>query len=251
MPLKLGKRPARAGAVKLKLKDYVDLSRLPTPPEEFGHEALVTSEWGMLGNDEVGCCVFSGGDHETILWNAEAGRPIRFVKDNTLSDYSAVTGYNPSDPSTDNGTDMQAAAAYRQKVGLIDADGNRHKVGAYLAISPGNIEEHCVAAYLFGAIGIGIMVPDSAMDQFNEGKPWDVVEGSSIEGGHYVPIMARRNGMFHVCTWGKLQPMTDNFFQRYEDEAIAYLSPEALKDGKSLEGFDLPALQADLAALQS
>lgn len=249
--MKLGKLPARPGAISLRLSDYVDLSKLPTPPAEFGHDALVTAPWGMLGNDSVGDCVLAGGGHETMLWNAAGGRVIPFADASTLSDYSAITGYNPADPSTDNGTDMQQAAAYRQKTGLLDAAGNRHLVGAYLAIEAGNIDEHLVAAFLFEAIGVGITFPSTAMQQFSDGQPWDVVAGSTIEGGHYVPGIARRGGMLLAVTWDAKQFMTDAFFKANNDESVAYVSQEMLTGGKSLDGFDLDQLNADLAELRS
>jgi len=86
------------------------------------------------------------------------------------------------------------------------------------------------------------------MDQFNAGKPWDVVPGSTIEGGHYVPLVAHRENL-EVVTWGRVQQMTPAFLERYNDESIVYLSPEMLTAGKSPEGFNLVQLQADLAAL--
>ena len=33
LPLKLGKKPARPGAVKFKLANYLDKAKLPTPPK--------------------------------------------------------------------------------------------------------------------------------------------------------------------------------------------------------------------------
>ena len=51
-------------------------------------------------------------------------------------------------------------------------------------------------------------------------------------------------------TWGRVQQMTAQFYAKYCDEAWAILSPEMLKAGKSLEGFDLAQLQADLTALK-
>jgi hypothetical protein len=255
---KLGKTPARLGAIRLKLSDYIDLSKLPTPPATFGHDSLVTQPLGMLGNDSYGDCVWAGAAHETMLWNAEAGVVVPFTAQNTLSDYSAVTGFDPNatpdsdgNNPTDQGTDMQQAAAYRQNTGILDANGNRHKVGAYLAIKTGDLEEHLAACYLFSAVGIGITFPSTAMAQFNSGQPWDVVPGSTIEGGHYIPAVARRNGMLVIDTWGAQQSMTDNFFKANNDESIVYLSPEMLTGGKSLEGFDLAQLNADLADLRS
>lgn len=247
--LKLGKLPARKDAVKFKLANYIDPAALPKPPKSFGHENLVGAKlWQMLGNDQYGDCVWAGAAHETMMWNLEAGKHIDFQDQNVLSDYAAVTGFNPNDPNSDQGTDMQAAASYRRKTGIVDASGNRHQVAAYLAIKPGNLTELYQAMYLFGAVGIGIQFPKSAMDQFDRGKPWSVVKDSPIDGGHYVPLVAHRSHLMCV-TWGQVQPMTLGFFQKYNDEAIAYVSLEALQNNKSPEGFDAAALLADLNKL--
>lgn len=243
--LKLGKKPARPGAVKLELKQYLP-SALPPIPATFGHDSLV-SNWGMLANDRFGCCVFSGAAHESMAWNAAAHKVVTFSDKSVLSDYSAVTGFNPKDPSTDQGTDMAKAAAYRRKTGVVDAAGQRHKVAAYLAIRPGNLRELYAAAYLFGAVGIGLRFPDTAMDQFNANQPWTVRRGAHIEGGHYVPVLARRGGYIDVVTWGRVQPMTESFFEMYCDEAIVYLSEEYLSGGKTPEGFNDAQLRDDLA----
>jgi hypothetical protein len=248
--LALGKTAARAGAMTFKLADYIDKKALPKPPKQFGHETLIPATWGMLGNDRYGDCVWAGAAHETMMWNAEAGRKVAFSDASVLSDYSAVTGFNPKKPSTDQGTDMVVAASYRRKTGIVDAAGQRHQVAAYLSIAPGNLNEHLIAAWLFGAIGIGIEFPDTAMDQFNAGKPWDVVSRAKIEGGHYIPLVARRTNL-EIVTWGKVQQMTPAFFAKYNDESVAYVSLEALTNNKSPEGFDAAQLQADLAALKA
>ena len=43
--------------------------------------------------------------------------------------------------------------------------------------------------------------------------------------------------------------MRPSFFSAYCDEAVAYVSPNALVNGKSPEGFDYATLVADLNAL--
>lgn len=251
---RLGKLPARKGAVKFKLSRYLDLSQLPVPPDEFGHTDLIT-DWGVMANDEVGDCVLAGAAHETMLWNIEAGQTIPFSNEAVLSDYSAITGYDPSNPDSDQGTDMQVAAEYRRTTGIVDTNGNRHKVVAYLAIEPGNLNQLLVAMYLFEGVGIGIRFPGSAMKQFENGQPWtppapDDPDGQ-IEGGHYIPGFAKRGGNILCVTWGKVQPMSPEFFTQFCDEAVVYLTSEDLKDGKTLEGFSLDDLQADLAKLKS
>ncbi len=216
-------------------------------PPQFGHEQNIGA-WGMLANDRVGCCVFSGAAHEHMVWGTEGFAPTPFSDASVLSDYSAVTGYDPADPSTDQGTLVRDAMKYRRATGLLDAAGQRHQIAAYVALEPGNLDELRQALYLFGVVGVGIEFPGSAMDQFDAGQPWAVTPGSRVEGGHYVPLVAYR-GNFVCVTWGKLQEVTESFLARYCDEAWAMLSPEMLLDGKSPEGFDVEALRSDLNAL--
>lgn len=246
--MKFGKLPARPNATVLKLANYLDSSVLPKIPAEFGHEKAINS-YGMLGNDQVGDCVLAGAAHETMIWGREANDSFEFDDAAVLSDYSAITGYNPADPNSDQGTDVQVAASYRRRIGVVDTAGNRHRVGAYVALTPGDPDELAAAAYIFGAVGIGIRVPAYAEDEFNHIPPipWDVRHGNaSIIGGHYVPVVARRGGNFCVVTWGTVQEMTVGFYRRYCDEALVYLSTEMLTAGVSPEGFNLAALQADL-----
>jgi hypothetical protein len=250
-PFKLGKTPARRGAVTFKLAKYLVKPELPTPPKVFGHQELVTA-WGVLGNEKFGDCVWAGAAHETMLWNKESNRTVKFSEDAVLKDYSKVTGFKKDDPTTDNGTDMQVAASYRRKTGVLDGNGKRHKVKAYLALSPGNVDQLMLAMYLFGAVGIGFKFPDSAMAQFDAGKPWDVTAGPAPKDGHYVPGLGRdAKGNIVVVTWGKIQLMTPKFYKKYCDEVVAYISEEMLVPPAqvTLEGFKLDQLITDLNGL--
>lgn len=241
--LKLGKLPARPDAVTFKFGAYG--KTLPKPPAAAGHKDLIQA-WGMLGNDRYGDCVWAGAAHETMLWNKTAAKDVPFSDESVLSAYTAVTGFNPDDPSTDSGTDMQLAASYRRKTGMKDANGAMHTIAAYLAIQ--NVTELKQAIWLFEAVGIGVQFPASAMQQFNAGKPWTVVK-SQIEGGHYIPGLSYDAKGIYVVTWGKVQLATWGFIKKYMDEAIVYLSPEMFTNGKSIEGFDLVTLQKDIASL--
>lgn len=250
-PYKLGKAAARKGAIKFALTDYLDLTKFPKIPDTFGHEDVIkNNDWQVLGNDKVGNCVFAGAAHETMIWSRLGGNPANFNEAVTIQVYSEVTGYNAADPQSDAGTDMEYAAQYRRKTGILDANGVRHKVAAYLAINPGNLQQHLIAMYLFGAVGIGVRFPDSAMEAFRENDVWDVVPNSNIEGGHYVPLVAKRH-YIECVTWGKIQTMTEEFFQRYNDESIVYLSEEMFINRKSPEGFDYDQLLTDLRNLKS
>lgn len=250
MPLKLGKTAPRYDKRTLLYSDYRDTSKLIKVPASFGHFNTVDPDgWGMLGNDSYGDCVFAGAAHETIMWGAEANKDVRFTDELVLQAYSTVTGFDPSDPSTDQGTNVLDALNFRRNQGLTDADGNVHKLCAFISLEPGNYDHLLEAVYLFGAVGIGIQFPASAMDQFNANRPWSPVAGSPIEGGHYIPVVGRKADNLLVVTWGKVQQMTKKFYQAYCDEAYPLLSIDPLTEGKSIEGFDLATLQSDLSKL--
>lgn len=248
--MKTGKKPARPDAVKFRLRDFVNPAALPKPPRTFGHEDHIgRADWGMLGNDTAGDCVFAGACHETMLWCSEAGIKTRFTAENALADYAALTGFDPAKPETDNGTDMTEAASYRRKTGIVDAGGKRHTIAAYLKIDPGNLTEHYQALYLFGAVGIGILFPDYAMDQFDAGKPWTLRRVPTPQDGHYIPLVAKRSHI-ECVTWGQAQPMTAGFFGAFNDESLAYVSLDGLVNNKSPEGFDAAGLIAALGKVK-
>jgi len=246
---KLGKLPARSEAIKFKFGAYLNAPALPVPPARFGHYNMPV-EWGMLGNDNYSDCVFAGAAHETMIWLNEAGESAVFTETAALADYSDVTGFNMNDPASDSGTDMGDAATYRRKEGIRDANGIRHKIDAYVAITHGDLDQLALATYLFGVTGVGIRMPASADDQFERQVPWSIVPNSPVIGGHYVPCVGRnRLGNYLFITWGRLHAATPEFVKEYMDEGLAYLSLESLKNNLSPEGVNLAQLKSDLAAL--
>lgn len=248
--MKLGKLAAVKDERDLLFKNFVKATKLPTPPESFSHSTFYT-DWGMLGNDQYGDCVLAGAAHETMLWNKLGTHEVTMSTSYVLADYSAVTGFDPNDPATDQGTLTRTALNYRRRKGVQDASGNRHKIGAYVSLTAGNWNELMQATYIFGAVGMGFLFPASAMDQFNAHKSWDVVEGSPIEGGHYVPVVGRSVSSVGDCiTWGAAQGFTQAFYEKYSDEAYAIISLEELNSsGLNERGFDITALKSALHAI--
>lgn len=244
--LRLGKTPARPNAIKFKLNSFLPGTR-PVYPASFGHEEYpIPITWGMLGNDRYGVCVVAGAMHETMLLNKIGGKTVHFTTADCLGDFTAITG---EQPGPNNGADMQKAASYRLKTGLRDATGVRHKIGAYVEIQAGNVQELLTAVYLFGMAGIGFAVYASAMDDFNNHRAWGHSRNSgSFLGYHYVPIVALRSNLVAV-SWGRFQAMRTSFFVQNCDECVAYVSQEQLIGGKSPEGFDYAGLRTRLAQL--
>lgn len=228
-----------------------------TVPSVFGHGNSF-SNWGMLGNDKWGDCVFAGSAHEVeLLTNlASPGAIIGnlvtpFDEKSVLSDYAAVTGFEYTE-ETDRGTNVHDALDYRVKTGIVDANGKRHKIAAYVALEPGNLEHLRHALFIFEAVGIGFQVPRSAEEQFGRSQVWQVVPGESeIVGGHYVPLVGvPAVGNLACVTWAKRQVMTDAFFTKYCDEAYAYITEDELnrKSQTNWGGYNWAALKEDLAS---
>lgn len=243
---KLGKRPPRPDSIKLKFSSYFRASELPVVPAVFGRPGLI-QQWGLLGNADWGDCYWAGSAHETMLLRSSAGSPTLFTTANVLSDYSAATGFNQADPATDQGTDMQVGATYRQKTGILDMSGVRHRVDVYTSLRVSDLDQLALATYLFGVVGVGVSLPSSAEDQFSRAEVWDIVPGDTSVGGHYIPCVGRNsNGNYLFVSWGRLQAATPRWFQQYNDESVAYLSLDQLRaNGFSPQGYAEPALLDD------
>jgi hypothetical protein len=246
--MKLGKLPATRDDRDLLFATY-KAGGLKEAPVGFGHLKLVENPWGMLGNDTIGDCACAGPAHETMLLNAAAGKQVVFTDEDVIEAYSAISGYVPGDPDTDVGCDIRDVLRYRVSTGFTDSTGQAHKIGAYVALHPGNWIELLEALEVFECVGIGIQVPDYAEQQFSDRQPWSVEPGEpNIIGGHYIPVVSRpKESEVDVITWGAAQLMTKAFYKEFCDEAWAYVSTEDIgSSGKTLEGFDLAQLNADL-----
>jgi hypothetical protein len=253
---KRGLRAVRPGAIKFRFSDYVNKSALPPLPHVFGFMPPASQAWGMDGNDQAGDCVIAGFCHSVMLWRMAAGAvPPVFSAKSALADYSRAlvasgeAPYDPNDPSTDNGLDMEIAARWFRNTGITDANGGTHQIKAYA--DAGTLENLLYGAFLFGAAGIGLDLPDSAEDQFSRGQPWDDTSSPS-SGGHYVPVVGRNSyGNLVIVTWGQLHSMTPAFAGARMMASLVLFSKEYLNSKTALSPaqFDEAQLDRDLAEL--
>jgi hypothetical protein len=257
--LQLGLHDPIPGQVALRFASYVNWRVIPTPPVTFNGHINMVPKWGMLGNgaapdnppglpNGVGNCAIVGPCHQIMKATAEGGAMAPFNTPTALLNYGAVTGWNINDPDSDQGTNIDAMAGHWRKHGLVDAAGTEHKITAYLDLNPGDMRELHTAMWLFPlGVGCGYELPESALEQAQEGRPWDVVPGSPIAGGHYVPGMAYPgDGLNTGITWGLPQLYTDRWHQTYNNQGIVVLSKEGFTKAATLEGFDYLTLADDL-----
>lgn len=211
--------------------------------------ASKVTEWPMYLNDQIGNCTCACVGHEIQAWTAYSGTECSVTDHDVLKMYEAVSGYNPETGDNDNGAVVQDVLEYWRTHGIAG-----HKIRAYAELS-GIDNFHAVrtALDLFGTVYLGVQVPQSAMEQFDNGEPWSVVSGSPIEGGHAVPLQkfnADGNDRLEVVTWGRLQPLTMKWFSTYVEEAWVIITDDWLNaNGRTVEGLDLAQLEADFSDL--
>lgn len=244
---RLGRLPHDPNRDTLKLTPRL-LGTVPPNPAVVDWLSKVQS-WPMYGNDRYGDCVWAMIGHLIQAWTTYGqGKTVTVDEAALLEGYSDVTGFDPRDPSTDQGTVIADALSYWHKTGIAG-----HKILAYAQVDHTNRQELDSALNLFGGLCLGINFPRSAMDQFNNGQIWDVVvNDGGIEGGHAV-----HHGYYQtatvderVVTWGAVQDMTDRWWAKYVEEAWVVITEEWLSaTGLSPEGLDLHGLGEDFAQL--
>lgn len=224
--LKLG-RQAPTGAPRVKLTaDLIPAAAFTPPPAVDWYSKVPSSTWSMDGNDTVGDCTCAEVDHSTKARQVAAGNvEVRSTVNEVLAVYSAITGYNPNDPSSDQGAVMQDVRDYWRKHG-ITLGGKVDQLTLFAEVDHTDLQlvRWCVSR--FGAVALGINFPDSAMTQFDNGQPWDVVKGARIEGGHAISMVGYDATYAYVITWGQVQKMTWAFFTKYVEEAWTDVSTD-------------------------
>ena len=251
MPYMLGKREHQPGAISWRYGDIFDRKKLARPPPVFGHVWNETTV-DILGNDSAGCCVFATQAHLLQTMQRGLGNPqTRFDDGGVIADYSEVTGYIPGNPATDKGTYMRDGANFWRKKGILDADGNRHKIEAYVDVKITDPDELFQACYDFGGVALGLKLPQNAIWQFEHQRPWSVPFDKKLAGGHAVALVGRnRRGDAIITTWNGITAASRDFLHEFTDECVAFISLEYL-DARGLNprGYDRAELERRLAAL--
>jgi hypothetical protein len=246
--VKLGKRPAAIDRRTLALENYVHALQLPSIPHSYAWSGKV-SRWGMMLNNQIGCCAIAGPGHLVEAWNANDGRNVVINDNEVLREYEKVGGYNPNDPSTDQGCVLLDVMRTWQRDGLFG-----HKVGAFASVSQSH-DMVAASMYLFGGLVIGLALPIAAQNQ----TIWDA-PSAFHRGGIYAPgswgghcvILLDYDATYLTCiTWGAKKKLTWAFLDAYCDERYAAISTDFLgPDNKAPNGFDSVALAADLAMVR-
>ena len=169
----LGKHPARRDARTLRLARYVQ-SSLPPAPAAVDYSCAIT-DWGLMLNDQLGCCTIAGVAHAVQVWTANAGTEVTVPDSVVLNYYQTWDGYNPANPATDQGgTELDVLNDWHQQgfsgraldaYGALELD-----AGPHLRLPMMDVMD---AIWLFGGAYIGLELPLSAQNQ----EVWGIAQG--------------------------------------------------------------------------
>jgi hypothetical protein len=249
---KLGRLPNDPEKPRLKLTPRIDTT-VPAPPALVDWLSEVQS-WPMYGNDRWGDCVWAMIGHAIEAYTTYGkGATVTLSDEAVLKGYSDVTGFDPGagppdHNPTDQGTVIQDALNYWKKTGV-----GGHKILAFAQVDHTNPDEIKAALNVFGALLVGVAFPASAMDQFDNHQPWDVVRNDGgIEGGHAVQVgHAQTDGVeYESVTWAAIEGITSAWWSKYVEECWIAITDDWLTTaGTSPQGVDLYGLGEDLASL--
>lgn len=202
---------------------------------------------GLWGNDEFGDCVLVGrANHLVRNDRVETRRTLPITTNQVVGRYKEMTGcVNPGD-SHDTGLAVIEAlrdwrAGWMLKFGT-KAPAN-YRIQAFGGLSYTDRHELRAAAYLLHGIQFGIVLPNTAKEQWRKGQEWDDTGTDEYDaqpgswGGHLVYAKRYDDGGFYCVTWGNEQYMTNRFIERYCDEAWAAV--DALNDHSRYMNVDL------------
>ncbi|MDR3675798.1 MAG: hypothetical protein P4N24_09935, partial [Acidobacteriota bacterium] len=183
--MKLGKLPRRHDPRTLKMARYL-APALPAPPARVDYTRGL-ADWGMMLNDQLGDCTIAAVGHAIQAWTLNAGSRVDVADSTVQLYYEKWDGYNPADPSSDQGgVELDVLNNWRQQgfaghgldayVSIDLEDRNSKLETRNSAVLPRvsnddfRISAVATAIWLFGGAYIGVELPLAAQNQ----DVWDV-----------------------------------------------------------------------------
>lgn len=251
--------PKRARAVQLS-RSLTGV--VPTHPAAVDQLGRLNGGWEMLGNDKAGDCVAVTWANVRRLVTAVCGGTEHYPTQdqvwevyktqNPRFDPSGGADTNGPGSSADGGMVIQTLLEYLVSHGGPDGV----KALGFASVNVANAEEVKAAIAIFGYVWTGINVLDVNQTEFEDGKPWDYVRSSPVDGGHSVitggygaPAAGPLGGDERFITWAAETSFTDAFWRKEVEEAWVVIWPEHLTHPVFQAAIDLAAFAADYTAI--
>lgn len=242
--MKLGMLHSGETPKVMRLSRYESTNPLPMPPEVVNWDDQIP--WTMLANDRLGLCVLAG-----ILHYCQAIERWKDGSARVPTDEEAITayelmGYNPAEPSTDNGVMIYSALTHWRDNGFTTPAG-LDKIDAFVRVNPLNLLQVKQALWLFGPLILGLALPLSAQSQPVWTNPPNMNNDNAIGswGGHCVILVKLDDTHATVITWGEEKLIELGWFTQYCDEVWAVIHSNWLANDLAPNGFHADFIRAD------
>ena len=248
--MRLGKQAAFFHPFTPKFSHLMASAALPPPPMSVDYTKRIAFDgWPMFDNDTIGDCTVAAVGHLIELYTSYTKpKPIIMSNAEVIDVYSAVSGYNPDDPSTDNGAVEQTVLTYWMNHG-VKIGSHTDRIAGFAKVNPMNPTELKYATWWFGGLYIGLAMPLS----WQTATAWNMpsnLDGNNAPGswgGHAVPVVAYNSNYLTVVTWGMLMHMDWEAYQTYCDESWAVINADFVNSqGVTPAHFDWPYLLAGM-----
>ena len=253
---RMGRKRPVARCPRLTLGNYLYRGLAPPPPS-CDYTAKAAKAIGeMYMNNQLGDCVIAGVAHLVGVMTGNAtGKPVLYTQKQIVALYSAIGGYVPGDPNTDQGCDEQTALNYWQQTG---APAGHHKIAGWIGVNGADPTEVRTALWLFENLCFGIELPDAWInpEPTHSGFVWDVAGDPDPNNGHCVVGVGYDDKGVTIATWGMTGTITDAAIAKYatqvgSGELYTVVSEDTIVKaaGKAPNGFDWSQLVADFDSM--
>ena len=252
---RMGRKRPLARCPRFSLRNYL-MKSLPAPPASVDYSSKASKALSeMYLNNSLGDCVIAGIGHVVGVLTGGAGKQFIYTNQQITALYSAIGGYVPGHPNTDNGCDEQTALNYWQHHG---APSGTHQIAGWISVNGADPQEYRTALWLFENLYFGLELPDKWVSPMPNapGFTWDVAGPPNPDNGHCIVGVGYSNKGVKVCTWGMLGTLTDAAIDKYatkagEGELYTVVSRDAINKAaaKAPNGFDWSQLAADFDSM--
>lgn len=211
--MKFGRKRPIARGPRFRLKNYL-LQSLPPPPPTCDYSVNAARPLGEIYlNDQLGDCVIAGMAHVVGVLTGNAGAPFLYTDAQITTLYSAIGGYVPGKPDTDQGCDEVTALNYWENMGALAT----HKIAGWMSVDATNVKEVQTALWLFENLYFGVELPVAWVNPMPDapGFTWDVAGDPQPENGHCFVGVGYDHSSITIDTWGMLGTLTNGAVEKY------------------------------------
>ena len=168
-------------------------------------------------NTQLGCCVISHHAHFLANITSQVGKPFIYTDKQIIKDYSAVGGYIPGDPFSDQGCNIDDDLVYLTTTGFADGSkllpstSSGSSQGGAIDLDPTSQLALTQSVWITGGVCFGMSMPDAWIDPAPQesGFVWDVAGRPVDSNGHCFTGFAYPTSQgIAIATWGMVGTIT-------------------------------------------